>query len=43
MAKSIASFSRNLDWNLLKTFHEIAQSGGISRASGALSRKRMKP
>ncbi|SFV29805.1 LysR family transcriptional regulator [Hyphomicrobium facile] len=39
MAKNIASFSRNLDWNLLKTFHEIAQSGGISRASGALSRK----
>lgn len=39
MAKSIASFSRNLDWNLLKTFHVIAQSGGISRASGTLSRK----
>jgi len=39
MAKSIASFARNLDWNLLKTYHEIVQSGGISRASGVLSRK----
>ncbi|MBS0269225.1 MAG: LysR family transcriptional regulator [Proteobacteria bacterium] len=39
MAKNIASFSRNLDWNLLKTFHEIARCGGISRASRTLSRK----
>jgi DNA-binding transcriptional LysR family regulator len=39
MAKSIASFPRHLDWNLLKTFHEITKSGGISRASRALGRK----
>ncbi len=39
MGKGIASFSRNLDWNLLKTFHAIVQSEGLSRASGTLGRK----
>ena len=29
MRKSMATFSRNLDWNLLKTFHEIVQSEGV--------------
>jgi DNA-binding transcriptional LysR family regulator len=39
LLKSVKSFSRNLDWNLLKIFHEIAQSGGISRATRGLGRK----
>ena len=26
-------FARNLDWNLLRAFHEIVQAGGISRAT----------
>ena len=39
MTKSVANLSRNLDWNLLKTFHEIVQSAGISRASRSLGRK----
>lgn len=39
MARSIATFARNLDWNLLKTFHEITQSKGVSRASRTLGRK----
>lgn len=30
---------RNLDWNLLKTFHEIAEAGNISSAARRLSRK----
>ena len=33
------NFSRNVDWNLLKTFHEIAEAGGVSRAGRALRRK----
>jgi DNA-binding transcriptional LysR family regulator len=37
--KDMTTFSRNLDWNLLKTFYEIIQSGGISRASRTLCRK----
>ncbi len=32
-------FVRNLDWNLLKVFAEIAGSGGVSRAAGAMSRQ----
>jgi len=32
-------FSRNLDWNLLKVFHEIAVAGGISKAAIELARK----
>ena len=39
MAKSLTPFARNLDWNLLKTFQEIVQSGGVSRASRSLGRK----
>ena len=39
MLTSTPSFSRNVDWNLLKTFHEIAEAGGISRAGRALRRK----
>lgn len=37
--KDMTAFSRNLDWNLLKTFYEIVQSGGVSRASRSLCRK----
>ncbi len=32
------SFRRRLDWNLLHTFHEIVQAGGVSAAAGALGR-----
>jgi LysR family transcriptional regulator, transcriptional activator for bauABCD operon len=39
MVRSPQSFSRNVDWNLLKTFHEIAEAGGVSRASRAMRRK----
>ena len=39
MKKHSPNFAKNLDWNLLKTFHEIVQSGGVSRASQALGRK----
>ena len=31
-------FARNLDWNLLRTFHEIVCAGGISEAARALNR-----
>lgn len=30
---SIDEFTRDLDWNLLKIFHEIVQAGGITKAS----------
>ena len=39
MFHPISSFSRNIDWNLLKTFHEIAEAGGVSRAGRVLRRK----
>jgi DNA-binding transcriptional LysR family regulator len=39
MLPSTQNFSRKVDWNLLKTFHEIAEAGGISRAGRALRRK----
>lgn len=32
-------FARNLDWNLLKTFYEIVQAGGVSEAARQSSRK----
>jgi DNA-binding transcriptional LysR family regulator len=32
-------FERNLDWNLLKIFNEIASSGGVSRAASTLARQ----
>lgn len=32
-------FARNLDWNLLRAFHEIVQAGGISRAARRTSLK----
>lgn len=32
-------FARNLDWNLLRAFHEIAQAGGVSRAAQRTSQK----
>lgn len=32
-------FSRNLDWNLLKLFHEIVKSGGISAASRSVNKQ----
>ena len=31
-------FARNLDWNLLRTFHEIVIAGGISEAARQLNR-----
>lgn len=37
--EAITRFERNLDWNLLKVFHEIAQAGGVSRAAGKMSRQ----
>lgn len=39
MSRIAKTFPRNIDWNLFKTFHEIAEAGGISRASAALLRK----
>ena len=39
MLSATPNFSRNVDWNLLKTFHEIAEAGGVSRAGRALRRK----
>ena len=39
MLRLSPNFSRNVDWNLLKTFHEIAEAGGVSRAGRALRRK----
>jgi len=39
MVSSPQSFFRNFDWNLLKTFHEIAEAGGVSRAGRAMRRK----
>ena len=39
MLRNGANFSKNLDWNLLKTFNEIVRAGGISRASQSLGRK----
>ncbi len=32
-------FARNLDWNLLRAFHEIVQAGGLSSAARQTSRK----
>lgn len=31
-------FARNLDWNLLRTFYEIVNAGGVSEAARKLSR-----
>ncbi len=39
MLHSTPNFSRLVDWNLLKTFYEIAEAGGVSRAGRALRRK----
>lgn len=39
MICSSQNFSRNVDWNLLKTFHEITEAGGVSRAVRAMHRK----
>lgn len=39
MLRSPVTFSRSVDWNLLKTFHEIVEAGGVSRAGRALRRK----
>ncbi|HEY9521553.1 MAG TPA: hypothetical protein VIQ39_08400 [Methyloceanibacter sp.] len=36
MLRLSPNFSRNVDWNLLKTFHEIAEAAG-SAGPGALS------
>ncbi len=32
-------FARNLDWNLIKLFHEIADAQSVTQAAGHLSRK----
>lgn len=32
-------FVRNMDWNLLKIFHEIVRSGGVTNAANAMSRQ----
>ncbi|NRG17748.1 LysR family transcriptional regulator [Rhizobiales bacterium] len=32
-------FVRNLDWNLVKVFHEIARNGGVTNAAAAISRQ----
>jgi len=32
-------FARSLDWNLLKTFYEIVQAGGVSEAARQTTRK----
>lgn len=32
-------FARNLDWNLLKLFHEIVRAGGITAASRSLNKQ----
>jgi DNA-binding transcriptional LysR family regulator len=32
-------FARHLDWNLLKTFHEIVSAGGITAAARSLNRR----
>ncbi len=39
MLRPVPNFSRNVDWNLLKTFNEIAEAGGVSRAGRMLHRK----
>ncbi len=39
MLRPTPHFSRKVDWNLLKTFHEIVEAGGVSRAGRALRRK----
>jgi len=39
MLRVTPNFSRNVDWNLLKTFHEIVEAQGVSRAGRALRRK----
>lgn len=39
MATDRDQFSRTLDWNLLKIFHEIVQAKGITRAATAACRK----
>ncbi len=36
-------FARNLDWNLLRAFHEIVLAGGISRAAQRTGQKRRFP
>lgn len=37
--KPTISFGRNLDWNLLRTFHVIAESGSLTAAASKLQRK----
>jgi len=39
MTLTRAKFSKSLNWNLLKTFHEIVISKGVTSASLAMSRK----
>lgn len=39
MERGGSRFARDLDWNLLKVFHEIVQAGGVSSAARELQRK----
>ena len=39
MPSSPDRFTRNVDWNLLRTFHVIVQSANLSRAAAVLGRK----
>ncbi len=39
MTISHTNFAKSLDWNLLKIFHEIVKSKGVTSASVSLSRK----
>lgn len=39
MTSRNSKFERNLDWNLLKVFNEIASSRGVSRAANSLARQ----
>ena len=33
MLRSSSNFSRNVDWNLLKTFHEIVEARGLRQVT----------
>ncbi len=37
------TFTRRLDWNLLKVYYQIVKSEGISNAAKALLKKHDKP
>lgn len=39
VTKDISGFHRRIDWNLLRTFHEIVCAEGVTRAAEAIARK----